>query len=317
MIRGRRGADRLTGLAGDDCLFGNQGRDRASGGGGDDLIRGGAGNDTLKGGPGADTLACGQGRRDSAVPRQGRHGSRLRARPPRLTAPPVNRLRPMKQLADGVWQLSGFPPNSINVFVIEDVLIDASTRYATRRILRQVDDHDLAAHALTHAHPDHQGASHNVCEQPRHPVLGRRGRRRRRRESRADRRAPARPLHRPAVLQDLHRPRPPGRPQAGRGRRGRPASRSFTSPATRPDTSPSGASPTASWSPATSSTAPNAFTGIPGLRLPYDFFTPDPAENRRSAKRLGLLEPKLVLLGHGPPYRDTKKFVDFCAALPD
>ena len=43
----------------------------------------------------------------------------------------------MKQLADGVWQLSGFPPNAINVFVIEDVLIDASTRYATRRILRQ------------------------------------------------------------------------------------------------------------------------------------------------------------------------------------
>jgi hypothetical protein len=30
-----------------------------------------------------------------------------------------------------------------------------------------------------------------------------------------------------------------------------------------------------------------------------------------------LLEPKLVLVGHGPPYRDTKKFVDFCAALPD
>ena len=70
----------------------------------------------------------------------------------------------MKQLADGVWQLSGFPPNAINVFVIEDVLIDASTRYATRRILRQVDGHRIAAHALTHAHPDHQGASHNVCE---------------------------------------------------------------------------------------------------------------------------------------------------------
>ena len=71
----------------------------------------------------------------------------------------------MKQLTDGVWQLSGFPPNGINVFVIEDVLIDASTRYATRRILRQVKDRKLSAHALTHAHPDHQGASHNVCEQ--------------------------------------------------------------------------------------------------------------------------------------------------------
>ena len=39
--------------------------------------------------------------------------------------------------------------------------------------------------------------------------------------------------------------------------------------------------------------------GIPGLRLPKDFFTPDPARNRQSAKRLGELEPLLVLFGHG------------------
>ena len=55
--------------------------------------------------------------------------------------------------------------------------------------------------------------------------------------------------------------------------------------------------------------------GIRGLRLPKDFFTPDPARNRRSAKRLGELEPLLVLFGHGPPVRDTRKFKDFCAAL--
>src|SRR5215216_112983 len=70
----------------------------------------------------------------------------------------------MKELANGVWQLSGFPPNAINVYVIGDVLIDASTRYAMRRILRQIDGIDINAHALTHAHPDHQGASHAVCE---------------------------------------------------------------------------------------------------------------------------------------------------------
>ena len=69
----------------------------------------------------------------------------------------------MRQLADGVWQLSGFPPNAINVYVIGDVLVDASTRYATRRIMRQIDGRQINAHALTHAHPDHQGASHEVC----------------------------------------------------------------------------------------------------------------------------------------------------------
>ena len=73
-------------------------------------------------------------------------------------------LRAMKQLADGVWRLAGFPPNAINVYLLEDVLIDASTKYATRRIVRELKGHKLAAHALTHAHPDHQGASHAVCE---------------------------------------------------------------------------------------------------------------------------------------------------------
>lgn len=43
----------------------------------------------------------------------------------------------MKKLADGAWLLSGFPPNAINVYLVEDVLIDAGTRHAGRRILRR------------------------------------------------------------------------------------------------------------------------------------------------------------------------------------
>ena len=69
----------------------------------------------------------------------------------------------MKQLADGVWQLRGFPPNAINVYLVENVLIDAATRRAGRRILRQLRGRRVSAHALTHAHPDHQGASAEVC----------------------------------------------------------------------------------------------------------------------------------------------------------
>jgi hydroxyacylglutathione hydrolase len=45
----------------------------------------------------------------------------------------------VKQVADGVWQLRGFPPNAINVYLAEDVLIDAGTRRSARRILKQVD----------------------------------------------------------------------------------------------------------------------------------------------------------------------------------
>jgi glyoxylase-like metal-dependent hydrolase (beta-lactamase superfamily II) len=222
----------------------------------------------------------------------------------------------MKQLADGVWQLSGFPPNGINVFVIEDVLIDASTRYATRRILRQVKDHKLSAHALTHAHPDHQGASHNVCERLGIPFwVG---------EADAD----------AAETPDLIRERQPKTFMAQLFFKtctgpGHPVDRKLAEGDRIGEfevlhVPGHSAGHVAFWRESDRVlvagdvfNSANPFTGIPGLRLPYDFFTPDPAQNRRSAKRLGLLEPKLVLLGHGPPYRDTKKFVEFCAALPD
>jgi hydroxyacylglutathione hydrolase len=59
----------------------------------------------------------------------------------------------------------------------------------------------------------------------------------------------------------------------------------------------------------------NVLTGIRGLHEPPGFFTSDPEENRRSARRLAGLEPKLVLFGHGPPLRDTRKLIDFVDGL--
>ena len=72
----------------------------------------------------------------------------------------------MKELAPGVWQLRGFPPNAINVYVIDDVLIDAAAPGTRRRAHPASSSRAVRsnAHALTHAHPDHQGASHEVCE---------------------------------------------------------------------------------------------------------------------------------------------------------
>ncbi len=70
----------------------------------------------------------------------------------------------MRQLADDLWLLRGFPPYAINVYLIGDVLIDAATRRGGRRILKQLAGRTVSAHALTHAHPDHQGASKEVCE---------------------------------------------------------------------------------------------------------------------------------------------------------
>ena len=69
----------------------------------------------------------------------------------------------MKQLAPDVWQLRGFR-NAINVYMIGDVLIDAATRLARRRILGEIEDRPLSMVALTHCHPDHQGVAKVVCE---------------------------------------------------------------------------------------------------------------------------------------------------------
>src|SRR5438105_3234417 len=60
--------------------------------------------------------------------------------------------------------LDGFPPYAIHVYLAGDVLIHAATRRAGNRILRQLTGRSVAAPALTHAHPDHQGASHEICE---------------------------------------------------------------------------------------------------------------------------------------------------------
>lgn len=56
-------------------------------------------------------------------------------------------------------------------------------------------------------------------------------------------------------------------------------------------------------------------TLLPGLQEPKPYFSPDPAENRRSARKLALLKPNLVLFGHGAPVRDTRKFVEFIEKL--
>ena len=152
----------------------------------------------------------------------------------------------MKQVADEVWHLDTFfLPNSINAYLIEDVLVDAGTRHSGGKILKQIGSHKVSAHALTHSHPDHQGATHEVCSTLDIPLWV------------GERDADA------AEDPDLIRQRQPGHPwpastsssssapairstaSCTRATRS-PASRSSTSPAIPSATSPSGANPTAS-----------------------------------------------------------------------
>lgn len=220
----------------------------------------------------------------------------------------------MKELAKGVWQLSGFPPNSINVYLVEDVLVDAATRHAGRRLLRQVRGHDVNAHALTHAHWDHQGASSEICDKLGIPFWAP--------EKDAD------AAERPQLIKERQPDHPINtlfyRVMTGPGRRVDRKLREGDEVAGFQvlDVPGHSAGHVAYWRGSDRVlilgdvlNSQNVFTGIHGLRLPPTFFSPDPERNRESAKRLGALEPSLALFGHGPPVRDTRKFVDFCESL--
>src|SRR5260370_35383325 len=70
----------------------------------------------------------------------------------------------MQRIAHHVWQLNSNPPNRINTYLIEDVLVDASMRGAAPRLLNQLANIPLSLVSLTHCHPDHQGSAKQICE---------------------------------------------------------------------------------------------------------------------------------------------------------
>lgn len=71
----------------------------------------------------------------------------------------------MIKIAQDVYHIPVMPRNSINCYLIDDVLIDAGIRTSHRIISDALKGKTVAAHALTHAHADHQGSSRHICEQ--------------------------------------------------------------------------------------------------------------------------------------------------------
>jgi len=221
----------------------------------------------------------------------------------------------MKQLADGLWQLRGLPPNAINVYLAGDVLIDAATRRAGRRILRQLRGRAVSAHALTHAHPDHQGASHEVCEALRIPLWCGEADAGDMEQGTIPLRQPDHPVNRLINRFWLGPPHPVAR----RLREGDEVAGFAVL-----DVPGHSAGHVAYWRERDRVlilgdvlTNMDTLTGIPGLHEPKRIFTPDPARNRASARRLAELRPALTCFGHGAPLRDPGRLADFVARLPN
>jgi glyoxylase-like metal-dependent hydrolase (beta-lactamase superfamily II) len=219
----------------------------------------------------------------------------------------------MKELAPDLFHLSGFPPNVINIYLAGETLIDAGTRYAAGRILRQLKGRTVSSHALTHAHPDHQGSSRVICDTLEIPLWCGAGE--------AD-----------AVESgDLSSCMP-------KSALSRFACRSFAGPAcpvarrlhagdivagfTVLDVPGHSPGQIAYWRESDRVLIlgdvlnnMSLVTAWPGLHEPPAALSTDPARNRQSARKLAELEPALMCFGHGPPLRDTKRFLEFVASL--
>ncbi|HKZ14652.1 MAG TPA: MBL fold metallo-hydrolase [Solirubrobacterales bacterium] len=219
----------------------------------------------------------------------------------------------MKRLAPGVWRLKELPMPTINVYLAEDVLIDAGRTWDRRRIFAELEGVEISAVALTHVHPDHQGCAKAVCDAREVPLA--------------------------CHADDVDAME--GRAPVGSGQALIPRiyDKIWTGPPHKVDRVLADGDEVAGFrvihAPGHAAGEVIYFrdsdriaicgdvvrnmsylTGLPGVRQPPDEMTYDPPENRRSIQKLAALEPSLILPGHGPAITDMAAFGRFVAALP-
>lgn len=205
----------------------------------------------------------------------------------------------MRELADGVWQLSGFPPNNINVYVLGDVLIDSGLAIHRKRILGQLKGREITANALTHAHFDHYGSSHAICEQLGIPLWC----------GAED----AEAVEKGKMVVRGGRLVPAAKPHPVQRRLKEGDEVAGFAVLDTPGHSPGHVSywresdrvlvcGDVMW-------GYNPFLLAGGIQEPWPLASPDHRRNRDSARRLAALEPALICFGHGAPVRDTARFL--------
>jgi glyoxylase-like metal-dependent hydrolase (beta-lactamase superfamily II) len=221
----------------------------------------------------------------------------------------------LKYLAPGVWRLKELPAPTINVYLAEDVLIDAGRTWDRRRIFAELEGREISMLALTHVHPDHQGAAKAVCEARGVPLAchaddveameGKRPIQEASQTNPVNRIVRAiwegppyeveRVLHEGDEVAGFRVVHAPGHAR-GEVIFFREGDRVAICGDVIRNMSYA--------------------TALPGIKEPPDIFTYDPAENRRSIRKLAELNPSLILPGHGPAVTDMAAFDRFVSALP-
>jgi glyoxylase-like metal-dependent hydrolase (beta-lactamase superfamily II) len=203
----------------------------------------------------------------------------------------------VKQIAEDVWQLPLAPRESVNAYLLGDVLVDAGTPPMGKKAVKALAGRTVAAHTLTHAHGDHVGGSRAVVDALGVPFWAPAG------DApaiEAGRQVPAENKLKP-VLGALGRFK--SVPIARRLQDGDPVGPGFVVVDT-PGHSPGHI---AFWRERDrllvcgdvwfNMLLPRLRTG---LREPFGAVTPDPARNRTAMRRLVELEPETACFGHGP-----------------
>ena len=219
----------------------------------------------------------------------------------------------MKYLAPGVWRLKELPRPLINVYLAGDVLIDAGRRWDKGRIFKALEGREISMVALTHVHPDHQGCAKAICEARGVPLA-----------CHADD-VDAMEGRRPVAAS----PKPTAQLFG----------KLWTGPPHKVDRILEEGDEVAGFR------VVHAPGHAPGeviffrdsdrvaicgdvirnityvtlrtrLAEPPADLTPDPAENRRSIRKLAELNPSLILPGHGPAVTDIPAFERFASQLP-
>ena len=221
----------------------------------------------------------------------------------------------IEKIAEDVWRIPLMQPDLVNVYILEDVLIDSGGRFAHRKLLPLLSDRTLSGHALTHGHFDHQGSSHTVCQHLQVPLFCGAG----------DRQAVESGdlvalMPDPGVLLTFI-----SRSLAGPGH-------PVSAPLSEGDLiggftviETPGHTPghVAFWREEDGILIlgdvlfhRNPVTFRRGLSEPFVFATFDPKANRDSARKLAALEPKVVCFGHGAPLAHGEQFTRFVEGLP-
>ncbi|MGN6814505.1 MAG: MBL fold metallo-hydrolase [Solirubrobacterales bacterium] len=221
----------------------------------------------------------------------------------------------MKYLAPGVWRLKELPAPTINMYLAEDVLIDAGRTWDRRRIFAELEGREISLLALTHVHPDHQGCAKAVCAERGVPLACH--------ADDVEAMEGKRPVQEAATGNPVNRvirsiwEGPPYKVE-------RVLQEGDEVAGFRVVHTPGHARGHVVFFRESDRVAicgdvirnMSYATGLPGIREPPGIFTYDPAENRRSIRKLAELNPALILPGHGPAVTDMGAFERFVASLP-